>query len=111
MIFDYESTGESIRSRVQAIVKNNKVGKTKFPYSPIRFIARHKIVASDKLLVAFDALALFEAWHELPPIGRIVYGQGCGVMTLRISGLVNQVRRSLRSMQDLFKRDSPPVLR
>src|SRR5438552_556026 len=58
------------------LVKIRALRRAKFPYGPIRFIARRKIVASDKLLVAFDALALIEGWHKAPAIGQILHGQG-----------------------------------
>jgi hypothetical protein len=105
-IFDYELTGESIRSRVHALVKTHAPRKAKIPYSPIRFVTRHKIVASDKFLVAFDALALFEGWHAAPPVGQILYGQGA-ITTFRLVGLLNQVKRMLGSIANESRKNIP----
>src|SRR5262249_5046057 len=88
VIFDYEPTGESIHSHVHALLKTHSPRKAKFPYIPTRFVRPHKIVACDKFLVAFDALALSETWHDTPPVGQILHSHA--ITTFRLEGLLNQ---------------------
>jgi predicted RecB family nuclease len=78
----------------------------------MRFITRQKIVASDKFMVAYDALALSEIWHDTPPIGQILHGEGLIITRFSLVGPLNQVRRVLRSISDRFTKDIPsPILK
>ena len=109
-IFDYEATSQNVRSRVQ-LVKIRARRKQRLPYGPIRFVTHHKIGASDKLLVAFDALALVEGWHKAPAVGQVLHGSGHAIATFRLAGLLSQAKRVLTSITTKFTTDPPAILK
>ena len=75
VIIDYEAAAGNIRSHIHALIQIAGRSKTNYPYSPIRFVTHEKVTTIDKLLLAFDALALSESWHETPKVGKIMYGR------------------------------------
>ena len=111
VIMDYEAGAGNIRSHIHALVQIAARSKTNYPYSPIRFVTHEKITTIDKLLLAFDALALSESWHETPKIGKIMYGRRHAMATIALAGLLKDVKRILGCIATQQKKaTSPPLI-
>jgi predicted RecB family nuclease len=81
-----------------------------FYYRPIRFAPANKVSKSDKLLLAFDALAISRITGVVPPTGRLVYGDHYARTTLRLAQLIREVRLVLSRIATLRARTVPPQL-
>lgn len=77
-------------------------------YRPIRFVPANKVDKSDKLLLAFDALAISRITGVVPPTGRIVHGDQYARTTLRLAPLIREVRLVLSRIATLRARTVPP---
>jgi predicted RecB family nuclease len=77
-------------------------------YRPIRFAPANKVKKSDKLLLAFDALAISRITGVVPPTGRMVHGDQYARNTLRLAQLIREVRLVLARIATLRARTVPP---
>jgi predicted RecB family nuclease len=111
VIIDYEAAAGNIRSHIHALIQIAGRSKTNYPYSPIRFVTHEKVTTIDKLLLAFDALALSESWHETPKTGKIMYGRRHRMATIALAGLLKDVKRILGCIATQQKKaTSPPLI-
>jgi hypothetical protein len=58
-------------------------------------VPSEKVTQHDKLLVAFDALALSMASHKMPPFGKIAHGSKQKSVKVQLSGLMKTVRSAV----------------
>ena len=77
-------------------------------YRPIRFTPADKVGKSDKLLLAFDALALSRVTGIVPPTGRIVHGHRYARTTIPLAQPIREVRSALAKIAALRARTAPP---
>jgi len=68
-------------------------------YAPVLFIPNEIVSRTDKLLLAFNALALSSVQGGLPPSGKIVHGNSYSVLKCKIEPLVGEVRKLVRQIQ------------
>jgi len=110
VITDYAVDRPSIQSRLHALKlarSDNDVGG---PYIPIRFIPRETLTAADKLLLAFDALALSQASGKMPRIGRIIHGPQYASVTVLLDGFLDKVRLIHGNIAAQQAEGTPPPL-
>src|ERR1035437_6866408 len=64
-------------------------------YVPIRALPHNTITPNDKLLLAFDALALGSMLGSQPPHGRIVHGSPPRIFTVDLSTVIDAARHHI----------------
>lgn len=79
-------------------------------FVPIRFIFTNKLGKDDKLLLAFDALALSEALGREVRIGKIIHGDDHATLNVKTSALVGEARKRTEKITALLSSDVPPDL-
>ncbi|MFC1781770.1 hypothetical protein ACFLZ8_05875 [Planctomycetota bacterium] len=81
--------GNGIKSHIHALQKMNTRGSRRFtPYAPLRFIPTEKITKQDKLILAFDALAVSRYLGKEPLFGKIIHGSGHSIIKVRLTELI-----------------------
>jgi len=86
-------------------------GATSFRYNPVRFVRNEKVSRFDKLMLAFDALALYQ--HSSNPLGsgKLIYGAQYNIVTVPLAKLFENVRRSVIELKKQQKsRVAPPLV-
>ncbi len=80
--------------------------------SSFRFVSSSpiKLTKDDKLVLAFDALALSEMLRMEVSHGKIVYGNGCNSAKIKTSVLAGDVRKITGKIVKLIANESPPDL-
>src|SRR5215469_10810677 len=76
----------------------------------IRFISTNKISKNDKLLLAFDALALSEMLKQEVSLGKIIHGDNHATLNVRTFSLGIEVRQHIAKIDALLSSTSPPNL-
>jgi predicted RecB family nuclease len=79
-------------------------------FAPIRFVASKRPNTGDRLLLAFDALALSEALGSEVAFGRIIHGEDYTSLRVRTSVLESQTRQTVAKAAKMLSSDSPPEL-
>jgi predicted RecB family nuclease len=64
-------------------------------YAPLLFVRTNHITRFDKLLLAFQALALASAQGMVPSMAKLIHGDEQKVMKLKVEPLLDEVRRLL----------------
>ncbi len=100
IIVNATASGDGLSSLIQAAERM----KTTDPngasvYAPVLFILNETVSRTDKLLLAFNALALSSVQSVLPPIGKIVHGHCHKVLKCKIEPLVGEVRELVAQIQ------------
>jgi predicted RecB family nuclease len=62
-------------------------------YAPVLFQRANRVARSDKLLLAFQALALASAQGAIPPVAKLIHGDGKKVLKIKVQPLLGEVRR------------------
>ena len=76
-------------TEIQAVERIPSSGPGKpAQFVPIRFIYRNKLTKDDKLLLAFDALALGNALGREVKLGKIIHGDDQATLKVKTSALV-----------------------
>ena len=70
-----------------------------FTYSPVLFIPNETVSRADKLLLAFNGLALFSLQGLLPNTGKIIHGSSFKVLRCKIEPLAAEVRKLVAQIQ------------
>jgi predicted RecB family nuclease len=86
-------------------------GATSFRYSPVRFVRNEKVSRFDKLVLAFDALALNRINGSPPGSGKLIYGSQYEIVTVPLAKLLEAVRHSvIQVMKQQTSRIPPPLM-
>jgi predicted RecB family nuclease len=102
---------EQLESRVHAVERLPSEGRSKpAQFTPIRFIANNKLTRNDKLVVAFDALALSEAIAREVNLGKIIHGDNHATLKVKTTALAVQVRKGIDEITTVLNCKSPPDL-
>lgn len=99
--------GNGIESHIHALEKTNTRDSQRFTaYAPIRFIPTEKITKQDKLILAFDALAVSRHLGKEPLFGKIIHGSKHSTIKVRLNELIasaNAVVGEILGQQSKFK--------
>jgi predicted RecB family nuclease len=79
-------------------------------YCPIRFLPNEKLAPSDKLLVAYDALAVSRLTGRTPPTARIIHGSDYRSTTVQLPKLVKEAQPLADKCRIQHSTGSPPPL-
>lgn len=100
-----------VHSHLHALERSLPFDKKYVPYIPIRFVAREKITKHDRLLLAFDALVLAEAYGKLPPTsGKIIHGNHLKITKVKVAALIAVVRSIMEKIAAQQAANAPPQL-
>jgi hypothetical protein len=70
-------------------------GSASFRYSPVRFVRNEKVSLFDKLILAFDALALNGFSGNSPGSGKLICGSQYKIVTVPLAKVLETVRHSV----------------
>ena len=86
-------------------------GATSFLYRPVRFLRNEKVSRFDKLMLAFDALALNRFSSNPPGSGKLIYGSQYKIITVPLAKLLENVRQSvIQAIKQQKSRLPPPLV-
>lgn len=80
------------------------------PYIPVRCVPSEKITKHDKLLLAFDALALSMASGKMPLFGEIIHGREQKSVKVQLAELLNMARSIVERIASQLASQIPPQL-
>jgi predicted RecB family nuclease len=80
------------------------------PYHPVRFVLGEKVTRFDKLLVAFDALAVGRLTGSMPRVGVIIHGSGFKATRFPLPKLLGIARSVVGRIAAQSAGASPPPL-
>jgi predicted RecB family nuclease len=107
LVFDYTVAETDVQARLHALELDRAHARARHhSYIPIRFVPREKLIASDRLLLAFDAFAFWRATGELHAIGKIVHGQWYLPVRVPLPKLICRVRSVI---DKIAKQQAEPV--
>ena len=79
-------------------------------FIPIRFACFNKVAKDDKLLLAFDTVALSKALKRETSLGKIKHGDNHNTLKVKTRALVGEVRKRLQKVTALLAGPTPPDL-
>jgi predicted RecB family nuclease len=110
LIIDCIAESPEARVRLDAVELAQTTDRTgSSSYYPIRFVPSERVANSDKLLLAFDALALSRIAGVVPSVGRIIYGSRFATTVVPLAKLIPEVRAAIAKIAALRSRTEPPA--
>src|SRR6266478_1413212 len=101
----------SLTTCLHAVERVSSAGRGKpAQFLPIRFIFTNKLTKDDRLLLAFDALALSETLGREIAVGQIIHGEDHAKLKVKTSALAGEVRQRLEKIAALLSNPTPPDL-
>lgn len=111
IVIDCTVQAQGVQSRIQALERPPSPGNSKHShFIPIRFVAKEKITALDKLLVAFDAFVLFTASGRIPPFGKIIHGSEQKPVRIKLDRLMKATEAIIARITAQQATDKEPQL-
>ena len=111
MAADLPAQAPNIETRIPIVERAPSAGRGKAAqFIPVRFVWANKVGRDDKLLIAFDALALSKMLGRDVPSGKIIHGNDHAVLKVKTSGLVSEVRTLIEKIATLLSSPLPPDL-
>lgn len=108
---DIPAQAANIETRIAAIERVPSAGRNKAAqFVPIRFAWANKLGRHERLLLAFDALALSEALGNDVLAGKIICGDDHSTLNVTLPPLVAEVRNLVEQNAALLSSPSPPDL-
>jgi predicted RecB family nuclease len=109
-VFDCLIQVHNLEVHLHALERLPDQDKTHYPFIPIRFVPNEKVTKYDKLLLAFDALALELASGKRLRYGKIIYGRNHKPMKIRLPALMKEVRSTIDRITTQVAKQAPPEL-
>jgi predicted RecB family nuclease len=110
LIIDCIAESPEVRASLDAVELAQTTDRTgSSSYHQIRFVPNEKVGSSDKILLAFDALALSRITGIVPTVGRIIYGSRFATTVVRLDKLFPEVRAAIAKIAALRSRTEPPA--
>jgi len=98
----------SISSRLDLVERLD--GGEKPSYAPVLFLHNHKVTKDERLLLAFQALALSLVQGTVPVVGKIVCGSDHRLVRVRFDSLVGEVGQLVANIEADTKCEVAPTL-
>jgi predicted RecB family nuclease len=100
---------EELQSRLHAVEIVPSTGRKQLlAFVPVRFVPTEKITKHDKLMLAFDALALSLAFGTRPNFGRIIHGAEHRSSKVQLTDLMKTARSEVRQIRAEQESQTPP---
>lgn len=111
LVIDCVLQAQEFQARTYVLERVDAAEKIKLSHHiPIRFIPTEKITSFDKLLLAYDGLALSAACGEKPPFGKIIHGSNQSVTKVKLPDLMDKAKAILGKMLAKQENAAPPPL-
>ena len=113
IVADYFAESVDICARLDALELSPSADQTKCSfYRPVRFVPNEKLTFSDRLQLAFDALAISKITGKVPPNGKIIHGCKYSAAVIPLTKLVGKARTIVAKIvvQSAGTTPPPPVL-
>jgi len=79
-------------------------------YSPVRFVRHEKLSTIDKLMLAFDAIAIACVTGRMPQSGKLIHGSQFATVTVPLAKLLESARSFLTKVVSQQANATPPPL-
>jgi predicted RecB family nuclease len=79
-------------------------------YGPMRFVRNEKLSTIDKLMLAFDAIAISCVTGRMPCSGKLIHGSQFATVTVPLATLLKSTRSSLAKIASQRASGAPPPL-
>src|SRR3972149_2122907 len=100
---DLPAQAPNLEARIPIVERAPSTGRGKAAqFIPIRFVWANKVGRDDKLLLAFEALALSKTLGRDVPAGKIIHGDDHAVLKVKTSGLLSEVRTLIEKTATLL---------
>ncbi len=100
---------QNLETQIPIVERAPSAGQGKpAQFIPIRFICANKIGRAEKLLLAFDCLALSKMLGRGVPSGKIIHGDDHAVLKVKTSDWVREVRTVIEKLAALLSSALPP---
>ena len=110
-MIDCQVRAQEMQSHLYAVERLTSPDKTNHrPYMPIRCVPREKITKQDKLLLAFDALALCTVSGQAPLFGKIIHGRKQATAKVELAGLMDMAKTVIDKIAAQHTSHTPPPL-
>jgi predicted RecB family nuclease len=110
IIADYVATSAEISAHLDALeltpATPNRMASL---YRPLRFVPSEKLTVADRLLLAFDALAISYIIGTTPPNGKIIHGCKYRAAVIPLSKLVAKARTIVGKIAVQRAETTPPL--
>ena len=111
LVMDCTVRAQEIQSHLHAVERVASPGKTnQSPYMPIRCVPKEKITTQDKLLLAFDALALWTVSGQAPRFGKIIHGSKQATTKVEVAGWMDMAKTVVGKIAAQQANPTPPPL-
>jgi predicted RecB family nuclease len=111
LVMDCVVHAQGLQSRIHALERTTALGNRKLnPFLPIRFVPSEKLTRQDKLLLAFDALALSTASGKKPLFGKIIHGSEQTAVKVHLDGLLDMAKSVVGKIAAQQASNTPPPL-
>ncbi len=111
LVIDCRVCAQEMQSHIHALERLASPGKTNHsPYIPIRCVPREKITKQDKLLLAFDALALLTVSGQAPLFGKIIHGSEQATAKVDLAGWMEMAKTVVGKIVAQQASQTPPQL-
>jgi predicted RecB family nuclease len=107
VIVNATANAEGVSSQIHALERAAEAGPA---YAPVLFARSENVSRSDKLLLAFNGLALSAVQGKLPSVARIVHGAGHKVVRVKVAPLLGEVRKLVAETRASQAEGGPPRL-
>jgi hypothetical protein len=91
LILDPLMESSQVCSQPEALLRIAASGAPGAHYCPVRFIVRDKALPDDRLLLAFDAIAISRVTGRLPHTGKLICGARLTTLTIPLVKLLERV--------------------
>jgi predicted RecB family nuclease len=110
VIADYVVKSAEISARIDALELSLPVKHTKHSfYRPVRFVPNKKLILLDRLLLAFDAVAISQITGNVPPNGKIIHGCKYTAAVIPLTKLVGKAQAIFRKITVQRAETTPPL--
>lgn len=110
LAIDFKARSQNLQCSCKALERIPSLGRNRVAqFIPIRFVFR-KPTREDKLLITFEALILSETLGRTIEYGKILYGANYASLRVKTSAFADEVRRSIKEVDELLANPAPPDL-
>lgn len=103
LAISYVARALDLESAIHAVEKVTSEARDKpEQFIPIRFIFKNKLSRDDKLLLAFDALALSETLKQEVGNGKIIHGHDRSTLKVKIGVLASEVQKLTKQLRQIL---------
>ena len=110
IVADYIATSAEIFVQLDALeLTSGTPDRKPLFYRPLRFVPSEKLTSADKLLLAFDALAISTIIGKTPPNGKIIHGCKYRAAVIPLSKLIGKARTIVGKIAAHRAETTPPL--